>query len=61
MMNRQNSGADAEIANELVRILRDENKNLKEQNAFLIAKVRDLNSKDKNMKEAIAQYESLCR
>lgn len=44
-VNQQTSEAEDEIGSQLVRILREQNDNLKGQNNFLIAKVRDMQNR----------------
>lgn len=45
------------MAIELLKITREENLNLKNQNNFLLQTVRELNNKEKSMKQTIMQYE----
>lgn len=43
--------------NELVKILREQNENLKGQNNFLVGKIREMHAKEKSLKGTIREYE----
>jgi hypothetical protein len=45
------------ITNDLLQILKDENRNLKDQNNFLLTKIRQINENEKALKETVLQYE----
>lgn len=45
------------ITGNLLQILKDENHNLKEQNNFLVSKIRQTNESEKLLKETVLHYE----
>lgn len=54
---KNNTCVDTNITNDLLQILKDENRNLKEQNNFLLSKIRQINESERGLKEAVLQYE----
>lgn len=48
---------DSAITHDLLQILKDENRNLKEQNNFLLSKIRQTNESERLLKEAVLHYE----
>jgi hypothetical protein len=48
---------ESAIADDLLQIMKDENRNLKEQNNFLLGKIRQTNESEKMLKEAVLHYE----